>query len=280
MAGVRIALNSKEAEMAARKLRKDLADLGLTTKKTETQIKGLEDRFKRGLEARKAERAVERVEKSLKATRLEAIKLKMQMGDIGGAFKMVGQQAGKFKDGLFGLKAAFAALGIGLVAKQIYDLGSSFSQTMAIVQGVTRASADEFVAMEEIARRMGATTEWTATQAAESLRFLGMAGFEAAEAIKALPGTLDLATAGNLDLGRAADIATNALTAMGLEVEQLTRVNDVFVGTITRTNVDMEMMAEAFKYSAPKAKAFGYDIELLSAMIGPVSYTHLRAHET
>ena len=95
-----------------------------------------------------------------------------------------------------------------------------------------------------------------------------MAGFAADKAIKALPGTLDLATAGGIDLGRAADIATNALTAMGLQVEELTRVNDVFVGTITRTNTNMEMMAESFKYSAPLARAYGYSIEELSGLIG------------
>ncbi len=115
---------------------------------------------------------------------------------------------------------------------------------------------------------MGETTEYSATQAAEALQFLGMAGFAANKAIAALPGTLDLATAGGLDLGRAADIATNALTAMGLEVEELSRVNDVFVGTITRSNTNMEMMAESFKYAAPLARAYGYSIEELSGLIG------------
>ena len=95
-----------------------------------------------------------------------------------------------------------------------------------------------------------------------------MAGFEAQESIAALPGVLNLATAGNIDLARAADIASNALTAMQLPVEELGRVNDVFIATITRSNTDMEMMAESFKYSAAQANAYGYSIEQLSAMIG------------
>lgn len=154
------------------------------------------------------------------------------------------------------------------VMKSATEAGTSFEKTMATVGGVMRATADEQDRLTKSARLMGETTEYSATQAAEALQFLGMAGFAANKAIAALPGTLDLATAGGLDLGRAADIATNALTAMGLAVEELSRVNDVFVGTITRTNTNMEMMAESFKYSAPLARAYGYSIEELSGLIG------------
>lgn len=167
---------------------------------------------------------------------------------------------------------ALAALGLSMGAivifKKMTQVGVDFEQTMTTVAGVMRATADEMEALTSVARRMGETTEWTASQSGDALLFLGMAGFEAAEAVKALPGVLDLATAGNLQLGRAADIASNALTAMQLPIKDLARVNDVFVGTITRSNVNMEQMAEAFKYAAPVAKAFGYSIEELSGMIG------------
>jgi len=147
-------------------------------------------------------------------------------------------------------------------------IGADFQYTMATVGGVMRATGAEMKSLTAIAKKMGETTEWTASQAGDALKFLGMAGFRAAEATEALPGVLDLATAGNLELGRAADIASNALTAMGLPVKELTRVNDVFIGTITRSNTNMEMMAESFKYAAPVAKAYGYDIEKLSGLIG------------
>ncbi|MFH2129767.1 MAG: phage tail tape measure protein [bacterium] len=157
---------------------------------------------------------------------------------------------------------------ISQLDKQTFELGKTFERSMATVRGVMRATDEEFIALTESARKMGAMTEWTATQSAEALNYLGMAGFNAEKAIAALPGVLDLATAGGIDLGRASDIATNALTAMGLQVAELGRVNDVFVGTITRTNTNMNMMAESFTYGAPVAKAFGYNIEQLSAMIG------------
>ena len=170
------------------------------------------------------------------------------------------------------LSGAFAALGLAVgglaLFKNITKTGIDFEQTMTTVAGVMRATADESKALTAAARKMGETTEWSASQAGDALQFLGMAGFQANKAIKALPGTLDLATAGQIGLGRAADIATNALTGMGLEVEELERVNDVFVGTITRSNTNMEMMAESFKYAAPVGRAFGYSIEELSSMIG------------
>lgn len=176
---------------------------------------------------------------------------------------------GRLNAGVIGL-AASLGVGVGLGAAFTYvtKTGVDFEQSMTKAAAVMRATSRETEDLTAIARRMGETTEWTASQAAESLTFLGMAGFSAAKSIKALPGTLNLATAGGIDLGRAADIATNALTAMGLPVEQLNRVNDVFVGTITRSNVNMEMMAEAFKYAAPVARAYGYSIEELSGLIG------------
>lgn len=180
------------------------------------------------------------------------------------AFSGTVKSATKVMAGLGLAATAAGALIIGMSIKT----GAQFERTMAVVRGVTRATGEEFLALTAIARKMGAETEWTANQAAEALKFLGMAGFEAGKAISALPSTLDLATAGNIDLGRSADIVTNALTAMQLPVEALNRVSDVFIGTITRTNTDMNMMAESFKFAAPVAKAFGYEIERLSSMIG------------
>lgn len=162
------------------------------------------------------------------------------------------------------------ALGAGIImaGRAMLRVGADFERSMATVRGVTRATDKQFAALSATAKRLGETTEFTAAQAAGGLKFLGMAGFSAEKAIAALPGVLDLATAGGLELGRAADIVSNALTAMQLEVGELGRVNDVFIATITRSNTNMEMMADSFRYAAPKARAYGYSIEQLSGMIG------------
>ncbi|MBU2249542.1 MAG: phage tail tape measure protein, partial [Gammaproteobacteria bacterium] len=194
---------------------------------------------------------------------------KAQIGAFGG--RLAGGLKGATR-AVFGLQGALAGLGAsagaGVVLMNISKSGAQFQLTMETVGGVTRATTAEFAALTNVAREMGEKTEWTANQAAEGLKFFGMAGFSAANAVKALPGALDLATAGQIDLGRSADIATNALTAMRLPVEELGRVNDVFIGTTTRSNTNIEMMAESFKYAAPLGAALGYDIEELSSHIG------------
>lgn len=166
------------------------------------------------------------------------------------------------------LGGAIGTAGVAIALKKITSAGVDFERSMIRAGAVMRATDDELDALTATARKMGETTEWTASNAAEALGFLGMAGFNAAKSMKALPGMLNLATASGVDLGRSADIATNALTAMNLPVEQLSRVNDVFVGTITRSNTNMEMLAESFKYAAPMARAAGYSIEELSGLIG------------
>ncbi len=163
---------------------------------------------------------------------------------------------------------AAAAYSVERMAEAIVSTGTSFEHQMKIVQGVARASGDEIEALEARARSMGETTEWSASQSAEGLQYLAMAGMDAGKQIKALPGMLDLATAANTDLGRAADVATDTLDAMGLSVNELDRVSDNIVGTITRSNTTFDLMSETLKYSAPVAAAYGYEIERLSALIG------------
>lgn len=172
------------------------------------------------------------------------------------------------KKSVLSLKTAFVGIGLTAVIADVIKTGAQYEQTMAEVKGISRATEEQFARMDATVKRLGETTEWTAKQAGEGMKFLAMAGFEAEQTIAALPGVLDLATAGNIELGRAADIASNALTAMRLPVEQLSRVNDVFVKTITTSNVNMEMMAESFKYAASVGAAFGYDVETISGLIG------------
>jgi TP901 family phage tail tape measure protein len=155
--------------------------------------------------------------------------------------------------------------------------GANFEQQMAIVAGIVRATADDFRMLSEAARVAGETTVWTATEAANALRFLGMAGFDAVESMESLKGVLNLALIGELDLGRATDIATDTLRAFGLEATQLNKVVDVFVGTITRSNTNIESMGQAMKYVAPVAAKLGYTVEQVSAMIGVLSQSGIKS---
>ena len=186
--------------------------------------------------------------------------------------KTVDSRFNSLKKTLFSLKGGFVGLAAGfgaaMLIKNIIMVGSAFEKTMKIVKGVSRATNEELILMNNLARKLGENTEFSATQSAQGLKFLTMAGISVDDAIKALPGTLDLATAGVLDLSSAADIASNAMTSMGMNASQLGRINDSFINTTTRSNSTVAMLAESFKYAAPTANALGYQIERVNAFLG------------
>ncbi len=170
------------------------------------------------------------------------------------------------------LQKTFIAFGgafaVTRMVSDIVKVGATYEQTMATVQGVSRATAEEQAGLIKITKELGESTEWTASQAGDAAKFLSMAGFKANQTIAALPGVMDLATAGSVDLGRAADIASNALTSMQMPVSQLGKVNDVFVKGITTANMDMNMLAESFKYAGSIGATYGYSIEQITGYIG------------
>lgn len=160
------------------------------------------------------------------------------------------------------------ALGALVVFKEITSLGVGFELQMTRAGAVASATTEELAAMTEVTRELGATTEFTATQAAEALTELALKGFSVAESMSALPGVLDLATAAQVSLAEASDTASSILRTYQLDVEELGRVNDVLVGTANRTATGLTDLSEAMKYAAPVAAAFGYSIEETSAMLG------------
>lgn len=191
--------------------------------------------------------------------------------------------AAKSTKGMQNLYASFVAIagvvaGGALFGKSIKDF-ADFDDNMRAAGAVTKATAQELEAMTLQAERMGKETRYTASNAAEALKFLGMAGFNAADSTAALPGVMQLAAAGALDLGTAADIATNVLSGFGLKVENLSRVNDVLVQTFTSSNVNMTEIGEAFKYVGPIAASVGGDFEDLVGSIGALGNAGIKGSQ-
>ena len=185
------------------------------------------------------------------------------------------------------LRTAFIALGgIALFAGAIRTV-VEFEQAMQNVRAVSITLADSFEdfggpeetfrALSEEARRLGAATQFTATQAANGLEFLARAGFTAQESISALEGTLALAASGNLDLGRAADIASNVLSGFNLAAEESNRVADVLAKTAASANTNVEQLGQALSLVAPVSAAFGVSLEETSAAVGALSNAGLQA---
>ncbi|TDL95670.1 phage tail tape measure protein [Stutzerimonas stutzeri ATCC 17588 = LMG 11199] len=164
------------------------------------------------------------------------------------------------------------ATGSGMLyaGAQLMAPGLEFDAAMSKVQALTRldGASEEMAALREQARQLGASTQFTAGQAAEAQGFLAMAGFKAESIQAAMPGMLDLAKAGDSGLAETADIASNILTGFNLQASETGRLGDVLVGTFTRSNTNLQMLGETMKYAAPVAASVGQDIETVAAMAG------------
>jgi|GEM_PF-3431638 len=161
----------------------------------------------------------------------------------------------------------------------IIKLGLDFDKSMRRVKALSGATGEQFEQLRQQAKDLGATTVFTANQAAEAQGFLAMAGFKTNEILGAMPGTLAMAAAGQVDLARAADIASNILTGFNLEVKDMGRVSDVLTNTFTSANVDLEMLGETMKYIAPVAAGAGMQFEEIAAAVGLMGNAGIQASQ-
>lgn len=168
---------------------------------------------------------------------------------------------------VFNLRNALLGLGAGLAIRRIVDTFGGFEKQMNTVRVLTQATTAEFEALTEQAKELGATTQFSARQAAEGMTFLAKAGFDANEVMQALPDTLTLAAAANLELAQSADIVTNILTGLQLPMEDLTRATDVLTQAFTSSNTDLTQLGQAFKFAGPIATTAGLEFEEVATIL-------------
>lgn len=156
-------------------------------------------------------------------------------------------------------------------ARQIITTLAGFENSMAAVAAITGATSVELAALRDIAKELGATTEFSASQAADGLKFLGMAGFNAAQSVAAIPAVLDLATAAQLDLARSADITSNIMSGFGIAAENAADVADILAKAASRSNTDVAQLGDAMKYAGPIAASLGIEMSTTAAAVGALS---------
>lgn len=156
-----------------------------------------------------------------------------------------------------------SAVPFALATKSFAD----FESAMARVLALTGASEDEFARLTGEAKRLGATTAFSASQAAEAMGFFALAGFKVDDILRATGPTLNLAAAGQLELAEAADIATKIMSGMGLTADELQGAIDVMAKAMTTANTDLRMLGDAFKFVGPIAKTAGISLEEITAAI-------------
>ena len=162
-----------------------------------------------------------------------------------------------------GLTLPLAAIG-GASLK----VGADFDAGMSKVQAISGASTADMARLRDMAKQMGATTKFSASESAEALSYMGMAGWKTDQMIAGLPGVMDLAAASGEDLGMVSDIVTDSLTAFGMTANDTGRFVDVLAAAATNSNTNVAMMGETFKYAAPIAGALGYSVEDTALAVG------------
>lgn len=166
------------------------------------------------------------------------------------------------------ISMAASALGLGFGVTDIVSTFNDFESGMSNVKALTQATNEDFSKLRQQALDLGATTKFTAAQAAEGMQYLGMAGWETSEILAAMPGLLSLAAAGNTDLGTSADIVSDVMTAMGMAADQATMTADVFSLATAKSNTTIEQLGEAMKYAAPIAHNYGMNLQEATGVLG------------
>ena len=215
----------------------------------------------------KASDVLEQIQGEVQDTSAATGEMAGQTSTAAKAISKVRGVAGGAAKALGGLAAAGAATATAIGVKSV-QAASDFSASISEATAKVDASQQTLKQFEQAAIQAGAESAHSATKAGDALGFLAQSGFDANESVEALPQTLQLATAGNLEVAQAADIASNVLTGMSLEVEELTRVSDVLVKTQASTNTSTQQLGQAFAEVAPQAEAVGMTLEQTSAIIG------------
>jgi len=176
------------------------------------------------------------------------------------------QQRKGTRDNLKGQMLDKLAIGYAIAAP--FKAGIEFESSMARVKALSGATNEEFKRLNSTARQLGASTTFSASEVGQGMQYLAMAGFKANETIKAMPGLLNLASAGQTDLAMTSDIASDILSGFGLKAKDMGNVSDILAKTFTTANTDLAQLGETMKYVGPVARKAGMSLEEASAMAG------------
>lgn len=219
--------------------------------------------------------------------------VKAKLGEVGAAgeegFGRVDAAVGRSNEGFTvakGVLANLATQGIGMATsaltgfvKESINVGASFEQSMSNVAALSGASGDQLQALTDKASELGATTTFTASQAADALGYMALAGWDTEQMLASVGDVLTLAQAGQMDLAAASDLVTDYLSAFNMEASEAKRMSDVLAYAQANANTTVEGLGMAFKNCAANCNAAGMDVETTSAAISMMANQGLKGSE-
>lgn len=154
------------------------------------------------------------------------------------------------------------------LAAETIQVGAAFDSEMSKVAAISGATGDELTALREKAKEMGATTQFSASEAASALEYMAMAGWKTDDMLAGISGVMNLAAASGEELASTSDIVTDAMTALGMGADEAGHFADVLAAASSNANTNVSMLGESFKYVAPVAGSMGASAEDLSIALG------------
>lgn len=170
-----------------------------------------------------------------------------------------------------------AVQGLGNLVKSVIDTGKAFDSSMSKVKAISGATAEDMDKLSEKAEQMGATTKFTATEAADAMGYMAMAGWKTDDMLGGIDGVMNLAAASGAELATTSDIVTDSLTAFGKSAEDAGRLADIMAAAAANSNTNVEMMGETFKYAASLAGSLGYSMEDTAIATGLMANSGIKA---
>ncbi len=221
----------------------------------------------------------------------------LDMSSFNSAIDMAGEQlsgfaSGGVADALGSIGAAAETAGRALtmhitgklldVGQAALQVGMDFDASMSNVYGLMSSlnlSQAQMDALRDTAREMGATTKFSASEAADAMGYMALAGWDDAQVIAGIPGVLNLAAAANMDLAKASDIVTDTMTPFGMAADRAGEAADVFAYAQANSNTTVEALGEAMKYAAPTADAFGMTLQDTAAAMGVLANAGIKGSQ-
>lgn len=252
----------KEQEQKLSELSTELQTAGINTGKLTQENEKLEKAYQRVQKAQedyaRVNTAIEKNKSAISATKNELLKT------VGVA------------------SAAGAAFYKGFITP-----AANLQEQMSTVKAISGATAEEMEQLNALAKKMGATTKFTAVEAGQALEYMAMAGWKTQQMINGLPGIMNLAVASGEELATVSDIVTDAMTAFGLAADGTTKgisnVNyftDILAATAANSNTNVALLGESFKYAAPLAGAFNFSVEDTALMLGLMANSGIKASQS
>ena len=254
------------------------------------ELKKLQDQIgQNGTATEDEKKKIEQLNDTIEQEKLKLSQLKAEQAGIKSLISETSKELSENNDQWTVLKGTLAnlasdtleKLGSKLlsIGKDIIQTGEQFSSSMSEVQAISGATGEELQQLEEAARLYGSTTQFSATEAADALKYMALAGWDAQTSMEALPGVLDLAAASGMELATAADMVTDYLSAFGMQAEQASYMADLLTYAQGNSNTSAQQLGEAFGNCAANLSAAGQDIETVTSLLEAMANQGLKGSE-